>query len=138
MPPGDGGLEILTSDGELAARLQRAVRGLPVEYSLRLRGELTPAQLEGVLAGRLDGDERLQIQECEPAGGEATNRWYRIAARGASGRELRALLDRQGAAVSRVLRVALGGLKLDRTMARGQVRRLDDAEIGRLLGEEGS
>ncbi len=33
MPRIDGGLEVLTSDGELAARLQRAVRRLPIEFS---------------------------------------------------------------------------------------------------------
>ena len=45
---------------------------------------------------------------------------------GANGRELRSLVERQGAQVSRVLRVALGGLKLERTLARGQVRQLTD------------
>src|SRR5262245_48315757 len=44
MPRIDGGLELLTSDGELAAQLQRAVRTLPIEFSLRVRGELNPAQ----------------------------------------------------------------------------------------------
>ncbi len=70
MPRIDGGLEVLTSDGELAARLQRAVRGLPIEFSLRIRGELTPEQIEGVMEGQLDSGERLQITECEPGGGE--------------------------------------------------------------------
>lgn len=134
MPRGDGGLEILTSDGELAARLQRAVHELPVEFSLRVRGDLTPAQVEGVLAGRLEGGGRLRIEACEPTGGEAANRWYRILAIGASGRELRDLLELQQASVSRVLRVALGGLKLERTLARGHARQLSEVEVAQLLG----
>jgi 23S rRNA pseudouridine2605 synthase len=133
MPRGDGGLELLTSDGELAARLQRASGALPVEFSVRVRGELSPEQIAAVLEGRLEDGGRLQVQECEPTGGEAANRWYRIVAIGASGREMRWLLERRGATVSRMLRVSLGGLKLERTLARGHVRQLGETEIGQLL-----
>lgn len=133
MPRADGGLEILTSDGELALQLQRTVGALPVEFSLRLRGELTPAQIEAVLAGELENGTRLRIEECEPTGGEAANRWYRVLAIGVSGRELRDLLEAQDATVSRVLRVGLGGLKLERTLARGHARQLSEAEIAQLL-----
>jgi 23S rRNA pseudouridine2605 synthase len=138
MPRIDGGLELLTSDGGLAERLQRAMRGLPVEFSVRIRGELSPQQLEGVLEGQLDSGERLLVQECEPTGGEGANRWYRTLTQGANGRDLRALIERQGATVSRVLRVGLGGLKLERTLTRGQVRQLDAAEIQALLSATGS
>lgn len=133
MPRIDGGLELLTSDGGLAAKLQRAVRSLPMEFSLRVRGELSAEQIEGILGGELDSGERMRIVACEPGGGEGSNRWYRVEATGANGRDLRALVERQGALVSRVLRVALGGLKLERTLGRGQVRQLDDAEIESLL-----
>src|SRR5262245_35957867 len=133
MPRIDGGLEVLTSDGELAARLQRAVRGLAIEFSLRLRGELTQEQIEGVLEGQLDSGERLQVTTCEPGGGEGANRWYRIETIGANGRELRALVERQGATVSRVLRTALGGLVLERSLGRGQVRQLTSDEVSLLL-----
>lgn len=133
MPQIDGGLELLTSDGELALQLQRAVRGMPVEFSLRVRGELAPLQLEGILAGQLENGERLSISECEPTGGEGSNRWYRIVTTGANGRELRTLIEQQGGTVSRLLRIGLGGLILERTLGRGQVRQLDQAEIDRLL-----
>ncbi len=133
MPRIDGGLELLTSDGALAARLQRAVRRLPVEFSLRIRGELTPEQIDGLLEGQLDSGERLQITACEPGGGEGANRWYRVTTMGANGRELRALVERQGATVSRVQRTALGGLALERTLGRGKVRQLTEAEIAQLL-----
>lgn len=133
MPRGDGGLELLTSDGELAVRLQRAVRGLQVEFSLRVRGELTPAQVEGVLAGELANGTRLQVLECEGTGGEGANRWYRILTTGANGRELRDLLEHLQVSVSRLLRVAMGGLRLERTLGRGQARQLAEAEISQLL-----
>lgn len=133
MPRIDGGIELLTSDGELAAQLQRAVRGLPMEFSLRVRGELSPEQIEGILAGELDSGEKMNIESCEAGGGEASNRWYSVLATGANGRDLRALVERQGAQVSRVLRVALGSLKMERTLGRGHVRQLTEAEIDSLL-----
>ena len=43
MPRIDGGLELVTSDGELAMRLQRAAHQLVSEFSVRVRGELTAA-----------------------------------------------------------------------------------------------
>lgn len=133
MPRIDGGLELLTSDGTLAAQLQRAVRRLPIEFSLRIRGELSADQVEGILEGQLDSGERLQVLACEPSGGEGANRWYHVDTIGANGRELRALVERQGATVSRMLRVSLGNLKLERTLARGKARALDATEITALL-----
>jgi 23S rRNA pseudouridine2605 synthase len=133
MPRIDGGIELLTSDGELAAKLQRAVRGLPMEFSLRIRGELSQEQIEGILGGELDSGENMRVESCEAGGGEGSNRWYRLLATGANGRDLRALIERQGAQVSRVLRVSLGSLKMERTLGRGQVRQLSDEEIESLL-----
>jgi 23S rRNA pseudouridine2605 synthase len=133
MPRIDGGLELLTSDGALAARLQRAVRGMPIEFSVRIRGELLPDQVAGLMEGETDSGARLQVTECEPTGGEGSNRWYRVVTIGANGRELRALVERQGATVSRILRVSMGGLQLERTLARGKVRQLDSDEIESLL-----
>ncbi len=63
----------------------------------------------------------------------SSNRWYKVLTIGANGRELRSLIERQGATVSRVQRVTMGGLGLERTLARGQVRQLLDHEIDALL-----
>jgi 23S rRNA pseudouridine2605 synthase len=134
MPRIDGGLELLTADGELATRLQRAVRRLPVNFSLRIRGELSPEQIAGILEGELDSGERLQVLSCEPGGGEGANRWYEVETTGANGRELRSLVERQAATVSRVLRTSMGGLELERGLSRGHTRALTPQDIERLLG----
>ncbi|HZT05319.1 MAG TPA: S4 domain-containing protein [Steroidobacteraceae bacterium] len=135
MPRIDGGLEIVCGDGELAARLQRAVRRLTSELSVRVRGELGEQQVEGILGGVLDSGERLAVLGCEPAGGEGANRWYAITARGASGKDVRQLFERQGAIVSRVLRTRLGSLVLERTLARGHYRELTREELEGLMSE---
>lgn len=133
MPRIDGGLELVTADGELAMRLQRTVHALPSEFGVRLRGELNESQLQGILAGTLDSGVQLAVERCEGAGGEGVNRWYTLAVRGASGKQVRQLFERQGALVSRVLRTQLGPLSLERSLGRGQFRELTDEELQALL-----
>jgi 23S rRNA pseudouridine2605 synthase len=129
----DGGLELLTSDGTLAARLQRAVGSLPAEFSLRVRGELSEEQQQGIQAGQLDSG-RVQVQSLEPAGGEGSNRWYRLVTIGASGAQVRQLIERQAVTLTRALRTRLGELALPPTLARGQWRELSAEELSALLG----
>jgi len=62
MPGIDGGLELVTSDGALAAKLQRAIHMLPCEFSVRVKGQLGPDQLEGVRSGKLDRPARMTIE----------------------------------------------------------------------------
>jgi 23S rRNA pseudouridine2605 synthase len=71
----------------------------------------------------------LAVERCEAAGGEGVNRWYTLAARGASGKAVRQLFERQGALVSRVLRTQLGPLSLGRALGRGQFRELTEEEL---------
>jgi len=139
MPRVDGGLELVTSDGDLASKLQRSMRRLSSEFSVRVHGELSPQGLETISQGVLDTGEKLQIERCEAAGGEGSNRWYSLVARGASGKDVRQLFERQGALVSRVLRTQLGSLALDRLLSRGQFRELTAEELEALLAAaEGS
>jgi len=136
MPRVDGGLELVTSDGALAESLQRRVHALTSEFGVRVRGELGAPQLEGVLGGQLDSGARLAVGRCEAAGGEGANRWYSVSVRGASGKEVRQLFERQGALVSRVLRTHLGPVALERTLGRGQARELGSEELRELLSAE--
>ncbi len=138
MPINDGGLELLTADGTLAARLQRSVHDLEVEFSLRVRGELSAEQRQGILQGGLAGAATITVRSLEPSGGEASNRWYRLVALGARGSDVRALLERYGVTLTRALRTRLGTLELPPTLARGQWRELEAAELSALLGSPGT
>jgi 23S rRNA pseudouridine2605 synthase len=133
MPRVDGGLELVTSDGDLASKLQRSMRRLTSEFSVRVHGELSPQGLESIVQGMLDNGEKLEIEHCDAAGGEGSNRWYSLVARGASGKDVRQLFERQGALVSRVLRTQLGSLALDRHLSRGRFRELSPEELAALL-----
>jgi 23S rRNA pseudouridine2605 synthase len=137
MPGIDGGLELVTSDGALAAKLQRANHKLPAEFSVRVKGLLGPDQLAGVESGKLDRPVRMRVVSLttSEADLEGSNRWYAIVAQGASGKDIRQLFERQGALISRVLRISLGSLKLEKSLARGQFRQLNEEEIEALLAQ---
>jgi 23S rRNA pseudouridine2605 synthase len=132
MPTIDGGLELLTADGVAAERMQRAVRRLEVEFSLRVRGELSEAQQLGIREGALDSGASVRVLELEPKGGEGSNRWYRLLAVGASGNEIRQLFERQAVTLVRVLRTRLGQIELPRSVARSHWRELSAEELARL------
>ncbi len=136
MPRVDGGLELVASDGALAERLQRRVHALTSEFGVRVRGELGDQQLQGILSGQLDSGAQLAVARCEAAGGEGANRWYGVSVRGASGKQVRQLFERQGALVSRVLRTHLGPIALGRVLGRGQARELESDELRALLAAE--
>jgi 23S rRNA pseudouridine2605 synthase len=137
MPGIDGGLELVTSDGALAARLQRANHRLPCEFSVRVKALLGPDQLAGVQSGKIDRPTRMQVESVatSEADLEGSNRWYSVIVRGASGKDIRQLFERQGVLVSRILRVSMGAVKLDKSLLRGQFRQLDDNEVAALLTE---
>ncbi len=134
MPRVDGGLELLTSDGALAARLQRRVRNSIGEFSVRIRGDLNDAGREAVLRGELDDGSALTVESLEASGdeGDASNRWYHIRAHGPSGKAIRQLFERQGVVVSRIMRTALGDLRLTRDLGRGHFRELLPEEVAAL------
>jgi 23S rRNA pseudouridine2605 synthase len=133
MPAIDGGLELVSSDGETAERLQRGVRHLTADFSVRVHGELSAAGVERVLQGVLDNGTTVIVHGCDAAGGEGSNRWYNVVALGASGKDIRQLFERQGAMVSRVLRTRLGTVSLDRALARGRSRLLDEEAAALLM-----
>jgi 23S rRNA pseudouridine2605 synthase len=136
MPGIDGGLELVTSDGALAAKFQRVNHRLQCEFSVRIKGVLGPDHLESVKSGKLDRAARMTVERVTTSEAqlEGSNRWYSIVVAGASGKDIRQLFERQGALVSRVLRVSMGGVKLDKGLSRGQHRQLTNDEIRSLLG----
>ncbi len=135
MPGVDGGLELVTSDGALATKLQRAVHKLATEFQVRVKGQLGPDEVEGVKSGKLDRPARMIIDSVtnSEADLEGSNRWYSVVARGASGKDIRQLFERQGALVSRVMRISMGNLALEKSLSRGQFRQLEEDEIEALL-----
>jgi 23S rRNA pseudouridine2605 synthase len=135
MPRIDGGLEIVTSDGALAALLQRRMHELPVCFAVRIRGRLDEMNQNALLGGVLDDGTVLQVLAVREGEGEelAANHWYELDVQGASGKQVRQLVERQGATVSRVVRTSIGAVQLTRDVGRGHFRVLTDEELAALL-----
>jgi 16S rRNA U516 pseudouridylate synthase RsuA-like enzyme len=116
--------------------MQRTIHRLPSEFTVRVKGMLGPDQLNGIRGGKLDRGTPVTVESLESSEveTEAANRWYLLIARGASGKDVRQLFERQGALVSRVLRVAVAAVRLDKSLARGQFRQLTEEECEGLLG----
>jgi len=139
MPNVDGGLEIVTSDGALASKMQRTISKLPCEFTVRVKGVLGPDQVSGIRSGKLDRGTPVTVESLESseADTEAANRWYAVVVRRASGKDIRQLFERQGALVSRVLRVGIGAVRLDKSLNRGQFRALTPDDIETMLAGDG-
>ncbi len=133
MPAIDGGLELVSSDGETAERLQRGVRRLTWISASGCMASCPPKAWSGCCRGALDNGTTVLVHSCDAAGGEGSNRWYNLIAVGASGKDIRQLFERQGAMVSRVLRTRLGTVTLDRALPRGRSRLLTEEEATALM-----
>ncbi len=113
------GLILLTSDGELAARLFRGLRGgLPQTYQVKIKNPLAAAEL-GTIARRV-----CPIRLCR----SGPNPWYEVRLPEARRDRLRNLLFEIGHPVEKLKRVAIGPIELGSTQS-GQWRKLTPEEI---------
>jgi 23S rRNA pseudouridine2605 synthase len=132
LPPNDGGLELLTSDGDLAQALMRKLSQLRIEFAVRVRGELTDEQMAGLRAGGTTEGERVEIETLHGAGGEGANRWYTLVTRGGRARDVHRLFGDAGIELSRLMRVSLGPVTMDRSLARERSHALDATQTAAL------
>jgi 23S rRNA pseudouridine2605 synthase len=137
LPPNDGGLELLTSDGDLAQSLMRRLTTLRVVFSVRVRGVLNEQQLERLQSGLIDDETTLAVESIESAGGEGANRWYTLSTRGARARDVHRLMQAGGIEVSRLMRIGLGPVRMDRALARERFRALSPGETAEVYESAG-
>ena len=131
------GLLLFTTSGELADRLMHPRYGIEREYAVRIVGALSDGQREQLLAGVRLADGVAGFDTLEDAGGEGTNRWYRVTLGEGRNREVRRLFEHLGVMVSRLMRVRYGPLSLPRRLKRGMWSELPEAEVESLLAQLG-
>lgn len=130
MQAGDSGLLLLTSDGRLADALRRRAETTPAAYVARVLVPFPEYDVDSIPRVVQYDDETIEFENIEPAGGEGTNRWFRVESHRAHRRAaVRALFESRGLKVSRVIQVKFGDFELPRDLPRGKHRELSDSDV---------
>lgn len=126
------GLLLLTTDGEFANKLMHPSFQVPREYAVRVRGEVTEAQIAALKEGVLLDDGMARFNDIVYSGGENQNQWYHVVLLEGRNREVRRLWESQGLTVSRLKRVRYGTIVLTQKVRQGKTVELNEKEIASL------
>jgi 23S rRNA pseudouridine2605 synthase len=132
------GLLVLTTSGELAARLMHPRAGLAREYAVRVDGALGAEALRALREGVLLEDGPARFETIADAGGEGRNHWYRVVLREGRNREVRRMIEAVNHRVSRLIRIRFGPLVLPPGLRRGAFRELAPREVAALAAAAGA
>ncbi len=123
------GLLLLTNDGELAAKITHPRYGLIREYRAKIRGDLSPSELQRLRRGAsIDGVRVVPKEVRREHGTREGNSWWRIEVAEGRTHEVRELFFRVGHPVQRLRRISIGPIRDDHIQA-GQFRELTGTEI---------
>ena len=129
------GLLLLTTDGELAHRLMHPSFGVEREYLVRVLGQPGAQALRRLTGGVVLEDGPARFDALVEQGGSGANRWFRVTLSEGRQRVVRRLWSSQGHAVSRLIRVRYGPIRLPRDLPRGHWRELNPKHL--IPGGEG-
>ena len=127
------GLLIFTSSGELANRFMHPRYEVEREYAVRILGELTEGQLLQLTQGIELEDGVANFESIYPTGGEGANKWYQVVIKEGRNREVRRMFEALHLPVSRLMRVRFGPIALPSRVKRGQMLKLEQKEVVKLL-----
>jgi len=131
------GLILLTTDGELANALMHPSRQFEREYAVRVQGTVTESTLVRARAGVRLEDGDASFDSVEPAGGEGSNRWFRVIVSEGRNRLVRRLWEAVECRVSRLIRIRYGPVALPRSLRQGHHRTLAEKDVRALYAAAG-
>ncbi|MDH3627883.1 MAG: rRNA pseudouridine synthase [Acidobacteriota bacterium] len=124
------GLILMTDDGELARDLMHPRSSVPKVYRIKVRGVPQQQDLDRIQKGMiLDG--RRTLPAAVRLLRKERNSWLEIVLHEGRNRQLRRMMASIGHPISRLTRIALGGVRLG-DLPTGAFRELSAAEVSRL------
>ena len=129
------GLLLITNDSEWAARITAPEMHVDKAYHVQVGGRLTAALLEKLVGGLTvkDGDF-LRVKSARVLREGERNCWVEIILDEGRNRHIRRMFESLGFEVSRLIRVAIGELRLGE-LAKSAVRELSEDERGLLFAK---
>ena len=123
------GLLLLTTDGELANKLMHPSSEIEREYAVRILGEVSPEIIKQLKTNVPLDDGDAHFSDVKESGGQGANHWYNVILKEGRNREVRRLWEYFGFAVSRLMRVRYGSIKLERRVRPSKSEELSDGEM---------
>jgi pseudouridine synthase len=126
------GVLLLTSDGDLAARLQSPRHAVETTYHVKIRGHVKPAHLRALRAGVTLADGTItRPAQVDPLRGESKHDWLVVTLVDGKSGQIHRMLEALGYAVSKLQRVAFAGLSYHGLRV-GDARELSQLEVNDL------
>lgn len=127
------GLLLFTNNGDLAHKLMHPRYEIEREYMVRVRGQVSPAEIKKLTSGvRLD-DGMANFDRVEAGGGSGVNRWYKVVLKEGRNREVRRLWEALDFQVSRLIRVRFGTVSLPQSIRANKFQLLRPHEVKTLI-----
>src|SRR5258708_32690493 len=117
------GLLLLTNDSEWAARVLDPAGHVAKTYHVQIAALADEALLGAIRLGVRDGGDLLRVQGVRELRRGERNSWLEIILHEGKNRQIRRILEKLGVEVLRLVRVAIGGLRLG-DVAKGSCREL--------------
>ena len=127
------GLLLLTNDGEVAMHLAHPRYGVPRTYLVKVKGILTPREMEQVAQGVMLEDGMSPAMQISPARKLAKNSWLRITLHEGRNRVIKRTFEAIHHPVLQLKRIRFASLNLE-GMHPGDYRPLTSEEIEQLKG----
>ena len=131
------GLLLLTTDGELANKLMHPSGEIEREYAVRVLGDVSPEIIQQLKKNVPLEDGDAHFSDVKESGGEGANHWFNVTLKEGRNREVRRLWEYFGFAVSRLMRVRYGNIKLERRVRPSKSEDLTEKEMELLYSSVG-
>ena len=125
------GLLLLTNDSEWAARVLDPTSHVAKTYHVQIAAWADESLLNALREGVRDVEDFLRVQGVAELRRGERNSWLEIVLEEGKNRHIRRMLETLGVEVLRLVRVAIGGLRLGE-LGKGESRKLSAAEKSRI------